>query len=484
VNLSLLMADSRFVTRDNASLLNSEHTRTIHADRLKGPSIRGVRVIVLAGPDTGTDRVFAIQRVIIGRGAGCDVRLTDQTVSSFHLEICAAEERGGIQITDLTSRNGTLYAGARLEKAIVPSGATLEVGSTILRVEMDAAFTTEVADLPAFGELRGRNVTMRELFSTLARLARTELSILVEGQTGTGKELAARAVHDASNYAQGPFVVLDCTAIPNTLAESVLFGHERGAFTGASERRVGVFEAAEGGTVFLDEVGELPLELQPKLLRVLERREVVRVGSTTPRPIQVRVISATWRDLRTMINQAKFREDLYYRLAQARVTIPPLRERPEDVPLLVYHFIQRLAPGQGARAISPEALVELQRREYAGNVRELKSTVERAAMMAEGAIITNADLAFERILSGERARAPAAVSPVAAATTATPGSPAEPLTPFKEAKRTLIDEFEKDYLQRLLQRTGNNLSRAAALAGIERHYLRDLFRKHGLRSDE
>ncbi len=477
-----MVADYAPVTRDPSSFLETEHTRTIQADRLRGPSVRGVRITVVAGPDAGHEQVFAMQRVIVGRAAGSDFRVNDPTVSSFHLELIAAEDRGGVQLVDLSSRNGTVYAGARIERAVVPSGATLEVGSSIVRVELDAAFATEVADLPAFGELRGRNVAMRELFSTLARLARTELSILIEGQTGTGKELAARAVHDASNYAQGPFVVLDCTAIPSTLAESVLFGHERGAFTGASERRVGVFEAAEGGTIFLDEVGELPLELQPKLLRVLERREVVRVGSTTPRPVQVRVISATWRDLRTMINQGKFREDLYYRLAQARVTLPPMRERVEDIPLLVYHFLQRLPPGQGARAISPEALSELQRREYAGNVRELKSTVERAAMMAEGAVITGADLAFERMLSGERARAPSPVSapPVPAAPQAVNG----PLTPFKEAKRTLIDEFEKDYLQRLLQRTGNNLSRAAALAGIERHYLRDLFRKHGLRSDE
>jgi DNA-binding NtrC family response regulator len=482
------------VSRES-SFLDAENTRTINASLIRGPSIRGVSVSVVAGPDAGQSGVFALHRAIVGRSAGCDFRLSDPTVSSFHVEICAAEDRGGILVTDLASRNGTLYAGARLEKAVVPSGATLEVGSSIVRVDLDAAFETEVADTPAFGELRGRNVMMRELFSTLSRLARTDLSILIEGQTGTGKELAARAVHDASHYASGPFVVLDCTAIPGTLAESVLFGHERGAFTGASERRIGVFEAAEGGTVFLDEVGELPLELQPKLLRVLERREVVRVGSTTPRPVQVRVISATWRDLRTMINQTKFREDLYYRLAQARVTIPTLRERPDDIPLLVYHFLQRLPQnGQGARAIAPEALAELVRREYAGNVRELKSAVERAAMMAEGAVITSADLAFERILSGERARAPSvtAAAPVSAAPaagssgreSAVPLNPNEPLTPFKEAKRTLIDEFEKDYLSRLLQRTGNNLSRAAALAGIERHYLRDLFRKHGLRSDE
>ncbi|MBI5516530.1 MAG: sigma 54-interacting transcriptional regulator [Deltaproteobacteria bacterium] len=428
--------------------------------------------------------MFAQPRTIVGRSAGCDFRLSDPTVSSFHLEIGASEDHAGIRLADLQSRNGTLYAGARMEKAVIPSGATLEVGSTILRVDLDAAFETPIADMHAFGELRGKNPAMREFFSTLARLARTDLSILVEGQTGTGKELAARGVHDSSMYAQGPFVVLDCTAIPGTLAESVLFGHERGAFTGASERRVGVFEAAEGGTVFLDEVGEMPLELQPKLLRVLERREVVRVGSTTPRPVQVRVISATWRDLRTMINQGKFREDLYYRLAQARLTIPPLKDRPEDIPLLVYHFLQRMpANGQGARAISPEAMAELVRREYAGNVRELKSAVERAAMMAEGAVITTADLAFERMLCGERARIAPAPSSGGSTPSMAPG-PNEPLTPFKEAKRTLIDEFEKDYLQRLLARTGGNLSRAAALAGIERHYLRDLFRKHGLRSDD
>ncbi len=463
------------MTRDPRSP-DIENTRTILPERLVGPTVRGVRITVVSGPDAGRTTVFTQNRGIIGRSQGCDLRLTDPTVSAFHAELTGAEDSGGVRVKDLSSRNGVRYAGARIESAVLPSSATVELGSSLVRVELDAAVETQVADIHAFGELRGRSVGMRELFGTLARLARTELSILIEGQTGTGKELAARAVHDASPYANGPFVVLDCTAIPGTLAESVLFGHEKGAFTGANERRIGIFEAAEGGTVFLDEVGELPLDLQPKLLRVLERREVVRVGSTTPRPVQVRVISATWRDLRQMINQVRFREDLYYRLAQARVAIAPLRERADDIPMLVYHFLQQLpAVTQCARAIAPEALQELQRREWPGNVRELKSTVERAAMMAEGAVISNADLAFERMLTGERSRAPSPAGTVA---------PDAPLTPFKEAKRSLIDEFEKDYLQRLLHRTGDNLSRAAALAGIERHYLRDLFRKHGLRSDD
>jgi DNA-binding NtrC family response regulator len=323
---------------------------------------------------------------------------------------------------------------------------------------------------------------MRELFTLLERLAGTELALLLEGPTGSGKELAARAIHAESAHASGPFVVLDCTAIPVTLAESVLFGHERGAFTGANERRPGVFEAAGEGTVFLDEVGELPIDLQPKLLRALEQRQVVRVGSSQPIPVRARVLSATWRDLRARINQGTFREDLYYRLAQARVPLPALRERSEDVPLLVRHMLERLPnTGRSARSISPEALKELCQREYAGNVRELRHTVERAAMLAEGDTILPSDLAFERMLMGECRRSGSATTEVADPGESMPPPAAEGSLPmFKEAKRTAIEEFERDYLARLLSRAGNNLSRASALAGVERHHLRDLLRKRGL----
>jgi len=322
---------------------------------------------------------------------------------------------------------------------------------------------------------------MREFFSVLERVATTDLSLLLEGATGTGKELVARAVHAASPFARGPFVVLDCTSIPATLAESTLFGHEKGSFTGAHDRRVGVFEAAEGGTVFLDEIGELHLDLQPKLLRVLEHHEVTRLGSTQPRPVHVRVIGATWRDLRAMINQERFREDLYYRIAQARVCVPLLRDRIEDIPLLVRHFLARLPKHvQGARDISSDALLELTRREYAGNVRELKSTVERAAMTAAGDVITLSDLAFERMLSGHHDDRSSRFEP---SKPSVPPTSAE-LAKFKDAKRMLIDEFERDYLTRLLARMGNNVSRAATFAGIERHHLRDLFRKHGLMGDD
>jgi DNA-binding NtrC family response regulator len=404
-----------------------------------------------------------------------DVQLSDAKVSAFHVELTATAT--GIEVKDLQSRNGTYYQNARFDRGAVVSGALLEVGASTLRVELEGAQRTEPESQTSFGGLRGTSAVMRRLFGLLARLARTELALLIEGPTGVGKELAARAVHAESPHHDGPFVVLDCTAIPATLAESVLFGHEKGAFTGATDARPGVFEAAGDGSIFLDEVGELPVELQAKLLRVLEQREVVRVGSVRPRAIKARVVSATWRDLRERVNRGQFREDLYYRLTQARVVIPPLRERPDDIPALVEHFLARLAPSiPCARAIDEPALHELCERDFPGNVRELRNVVERAAMTAESDCITPADLAFERLLAGEATRS---LPPPAA----TPADTDE-LVPFKQAKRTLIEDFERGYLGRLLERSGNNLSRAASLARIERHYLRDLLRKHGLRPEE
>ncbi len=435
-------------------------------------------VTVVDGPDRGAPSVTSRgPSMIVGRAEGADLRLGDPAVSAFHLELISTP--GGIVARDVSSRNGTFTAdGVRIVHAVLPLESTLRLGSTTLRIQRAApagprAPSTELA---SFGRLRASSSVMRTLFAILARLAPTELSVLIEGATGTGKELAASAIHHASARASGPFVVLDCTSIPRTLAESVLFGHERGAFTGAETARPGVFEAAEGGTVFIDEIGELPLDLQPKLLRVLEKREVVRVGQSQPRPVSVRVITATWRDLRAMVNAGTFREDLYFRIAQARVGLPPLAERIDDIPALVYHFLQTLpASAPGARMITREALDELKRRAWPGNVRELRSTVERVAMLAQGPSVTPADLGFERILTGEREHAPA---PGAALEAALEG---DELPDFKDAKRTLVEEFEHGYLASLLAKSGDNLTRASAISGIERHHLRDLLRKHGLR---
>jgi DNA-binding NtrC family response regulator len=361
-----------------------------------------------------------------------------------------------------------------VSRCTVPPGCPILLGATVLRVDPAGDRAVSAPETSSFGALVGGSLGMRELYAMLSRLAQNDLSLLIQGETGTGKELAARAVHAAGRRAGKPFVVLDCTTIPAALAPSVLFGSVKGAYTGA-EHRIGVFEAANGGVLFMDEVGELPLDLQPMLLRVLQQREVVPVGSNKPRSIDVRVMSATWRDLRAMVNRGTFREDLYYRLAQATVWMPSLAERREDIPLLIQHVLGRLpADVRAARAISQEAMEALAGRSYPGNVRELQSTVERLAMLADGPIITLGDLTFERMLAMERSRAS---SPQMAGLDSDANSPLEP---FKEAKRTLIDEFEKTYLGRLLERTGRNLSRAAALAGLERNNLRDLLKKHGL----
>jgi DNA-binding NtrC family response regulator len=320
--------------------------------------------------------------------------------------------------------------------------------------------------------------------------------VLLEGETGSGKELAARGLHAAGARAKAPFLVLDCTAIPAQLAESVLFGQDGGTnasarakddgtFSAVSERRAGIFEGASGGTVFFDDIGELPFDLQPKVLRVLERREVVPVGATAARPVDVRVVSATRRDLRTMVNCGRFREDLYDRVAQARVRIPSLAERTDDVKPLVQHFLSRIPwRMKAARAIDGAALEAIAERSFPGNVRELKAAVERAAMLAEGATITADDIAFERLLTVEHARGQGAEVPAPEPPDGGHVATEPPLGRFKEAKRTLIDEFEKAYLARLLARAGTNISRAASLAGIERQSLRDLLRRHGLRGEE
>ncbi len=430
---------------------------------------RRMRLVVTAGAQAGVEMTSDERVVVIGRGPEAQLRLDDPSASRFHCELSLSER--GVLLRDLRSRNGTFFAGARVREAELPLPCSFSIGASVIQVS-DAGAGDVIAAAPSrFGALLGQSAAMRAVFAALERLAKTELSLLIEGPTGTGKELAARAVHEHSGSASGPFVVVDCAAIPASLAESVLFGHERGSFTGAHAAQAGAFESAHKGTVFLDEIGELPAELQPKLLRVLERREVVRVGSHAPRPVTVRVLSATWRDLRAMVNDGRFREDLYYRLAHARVVLPALSERSEDVPLLVQRMLdERPAGAIGARAIAQDALDALANRAYLGNVRELRATVERAAALAQGAIITTRDLDGEQLIArgAQRPRAPQESAPIDA---------------FKDAKRSVIDQFEREYLARLVERCGDNLSLAARSAGLERHSLRELLRRHGLRAE-
>ncbi|MBX3187099.1 MAG: sigma 54-dependent Fis family transcriptional regulator [Labilithrix sp.] len=415
----------------------------------------------VSGPSAG--RAFAVTRATttVGRHSTNDLVIDDPRVSGTHLELTRAGDR--IRVRDLESTNGTWMNGYRVFDVEIGPGVELTVGDSVLRVQADAEATVPAApDNESFGPLVGRSPAMRELFATLERIAPKELTVLIQGETGTGKEEVARAIHAASVRARGPFIVIDATSLPETLAESLLFGHERGAFTGAHERRIGFFEAARGGTVFIDEIGELPALIQAKFLRVLERREVTRVGGNGPIPIDVRVVAATNRDLRNAIDKERFREDLYFRLAQVRVFVPPLRQRASDVPLICAKLLARA--GSDAM-LDVDALEYLSSMPWPGNVRELNNVLLRASALAQGGVIRRSDVAGE----GEGFRG-----------TPDERKPLDLSGTFGDAKERAIERFERAYLALLMKRCQGNLSAAARQADVARHHFRDLLKKRGL----
>jgi transcriptional regulator with GAF, ATPase, and Fis domain len=387
----------------------------------------------------------------VGSGGDCDLVLVDPAVSRHHFDLHL--DARGVRVVDAGSRNGTRVDGVRALDAFVRDDSTIAVGQTSLRVRV----LDELVDVPLyaggrFGGLVGKSVSMRRLFALLERLAATDTTVLVEGETGTGKELVAEALHDASARAEGPFIVFDCSALSPTLIESELFGHVRGAFTGAVAGRVGAFEAADGGTLFLDEIGELPLDLQPKLLRVLERREIRRLGHVATHKIDVRVIAATHRDLAAEVERRAFREDLYYRLAVVRLAVPPLRERPDDIPLLVDELRRR----HGGAELPPNALAKLQGRAWPGNVRELRNAVEE--LLALGTMAQPRDLAE-------------GLAPL----------PIDLSTPLKEGRDALLERFERDYLAAALTASGGNVTNAAEIAGVHRRFIHRAIQRYRLR---
>lgn len=434
-----------------------------------------LRITVVAGPDSGRSYKVDRPRVVVGRGETSDVRLSDRSVSEFHLEM--APRGQGIWFSDCGSRNGVRVAGVLVERGTAPPGGLLTLGMTSLRVELAEEYSVPISAASSFGRLIGQSTVMQKLYAQLEKLATLDLSVLIEGETGTGKELAARSLHMASARRNAPFVVLDCTTLQKELAPSTLFGHERGAFTGAVDRKAGVFEAAQGGVLFLDEIGELSLELQPMLLRVLQEREITPVGSTRPRPVDVRILSATHRDLRILVNRGKFREDLYYRLVQDVVTMPALRHRKEDMSLLVDHFVKRLSKHVKATGFAEDALSVLRNRDFPGNVRELQHVVERLAWLAEGPLITATDLGNEHRHSvSQKQRFDEKMIDI----TESASIDSDNLPQYKYAKQRALNVFEQSYLVQLLSLTGNNLLRAALYAGLQRHSLRELLKKHGL----
>jgi transcriptional regulator with GAF, ATPase, and Fis domain len=405
---------------------------------------------VVEGPDANLEVESRDGELNVGSSKGNEMVLSDGAVSRHHCLFKSTD--AGIVLTDLDSKNGTQLEGARIISGYVKPGHRIVVGTSALTVhELDSDTSAMLSKETRFGSVLGKSTQMRRLFAVLPRIAQSDATVLIQGETGTGKGVLAESIHEASPRADKPLVVVDCGALPPSLLESELFGHEKGAFTGAVTAKVGMLEAANGGTVFFDEIGELPLELQPKLLRFLENRTVRRVGSNKNKEVDVRVIAATNRDLRKAVNAERFRSDLLYRLNTVKLTVPPLRERPEDIPLLVEHFFEQFAPTSPAFTAS-ELSSLLQLGSWPGNVRELRSTVERGLLFGD--------------LGGNPGD-----------TVASGDAP----TSYREAKAGAINSWERQYLSNLLSQNDNNLSRAARAAQMDRTYLRQRLRALGLR---
>jgi DNA-binding NtrC family response regulator len=437
---------------------------------------RRFRLRVVSGPDKNKEHVLDEGTTMVGTHADNDLVLTDATVSRYHLEIRV--RRDGIEVRDLDTTNGTKHGGARVGQVVLVGPARLRLGK---HTELDVEPVDTSVELPAwhgdrFGDVLGTSPPMQRLFALLAKAAPTDATILLQGETGTGKEAIAEAVHRMSRRNRGPFIVVDCGSIPHELIASELFGHAKGSFTGAGADKQGLIEAANRGTLFLDEIGELALDLQPQLLRVLDRRQVRRVGETHSVDVDIRVIAATHRDLRAMVRAGQFREDLYYRLAVVATHMPPLRERKGDIPALAAWFAEKM--GRGGWVQSPSLLEQLLAHEWPGNVRELRNVVERALSLGASALADLTD-------PGPRSAASASPSTSASTGDSEPperrGPSADVLElPFKEAKAALVESFERDYLKALLARHKGNISRAAAEAGIDRNYIHRLVKKYNL----
>ncbi len=420
------------------------------------------RLVVTEGPDQGRSIEGGGEEIAIGTADANDLVLTDASVSRHHIAIAPASR--GHSLRDLGSTNGTQINGVLIERAYLAPSAVISIGATRLKFEAVAGDgCAAISNDSRWGRALGASDAMRRIFAMLPKLAESDATILLEGETGTGKGLIASAIHEASPRANGPFIVVDCGSIPPSLIESELFGHEKGAFTGATSARLGAFEAAKGGTVFLDEIGEMPLDMQPKLLRALEEKKVKRIGGNEQIKLDIRVIAATNRDLRLEINRGQFRSDVYYRLNTFRLRVPPLRERRDDIALLTSHFYEQLARDGGQPPA--ELIQDFARHDWPGNVRELRAAVERTVLLGDPGVW--------REISEE--------SPVAV--------PREDQrfvegTSFRAAKERAVAEWEREYLRSVIDHHDGNLSRAARAVRMDRNHLRELLVRHRVRADE
>lgn len=439
---------------------------TAHTEALGGPAEAGIvcQLVVVEGPDMGRAIDLGDAEVVVGSDPSCALVLHDDAVSRRHLAVRADGAR--FVVRDLDSRNHTLYQGSHLGEASLPAGATLKLGRTFVRIQpRPRPLDVPPSQARRFGELYAESLAMREVFAVLDLAADSDVSVLLEGETGVGKELAARAIHDRGARRAARFVAIDCGALPESLVESELFGHVKGAFTGAANARTGAFVRADGGTIFLDELDSIPLPVQARLVRVLEERRVKAVGSDDDIAIDLRVVGASHRDLRELVAEGKFRPDLYYRLSVVRVVLPPLRERREDLVPIVTAML-KLRGMEEPGAIEGANLDRLLVHDWPGNVRELRNAIDRALALSPGAR-RFADLRLS----------------IEASTSETDAGVRTDL-PFVEAKQLVVDAFERRYLRDVFERCDGNISAAAREAGIDRKHLRTLLVRHGIVREE
>ena len=446
-------------TSDPAISTNHEHATAAAGSASAPLLVQRFRVAVTAGPDQGLDHTSSSDKVIVGTHGSCDLLLTDRAVSRFHLEL-RVDPRRGLIVRDLGSSNGTTVDGVPVIEAPLRASTVLAIGQSRLRLDVGPdRIVVPVSTRDRFGTLVGASAAIRAIFAVLERAAASDATVLITGETGTGKSVTAESIHSESARRDGPFVVVDCGALPAALLESELFGHDKGAFTGADKARAGALEEAHGGTLFLDEIGELALDLQPKLLRVLESKQTKRLGSNKYVPADVRLIAATNRNLREEVNRGRFRADLYYRLAVLELTMPPLRDHPEDLRALVDgHFEARGQIEEAKRVglLSDDFLHDLERHSWPGNIRELRNYLERCLAM-QGQVPLGAE--------------PANPSEV----------PVDSRLSHAAAREHWNGWCERRYLTELLARNGGNVTSAAREAGISRAHIYRLLTQYRLR---